>query len=137
MCLAGPRKVEPKAVQEQSPWLQPRPQSALVLLHSVLAWYRCIFNPLLPAATYPPPLMHGSSLPSWRNVRNVLCPQEGAQINKSLSALGNVIKALTSGGNAHVPYRDSKLTRLLQVCCIITCTLLCCARCALLVHNQG
>lgn len=43
-------------------------------------------------------------------------PQEGAQINKSLSALGNVIKALTSGGNAHVPYRDSKLTRLLQVC---------------------
>lgn len=41
--------------------------------------------------------------------------QEGAQINKSLSALGNVIKALTSGGNAHVPYRDSKLTRLLQV----------------------
>ncbi|CAM9118628.1 unnamed protein product [Scytosiphon promiscuus] len=42
--------------------------------------------------------------------------KEGAQINKSLSALGNVIKALTSssGGNAHVPYRDSKLTRLLQ-----------------------
>ncbi|CAM9415475.1 unnamed protein product [Ectocarpus sp. 6 AP-2014] len=41
--------------------------------------------------------------------------KEGAQINKSLSALGNVIKALTSsGGTAHVPYRDSKLTRLLQ-----------------------
>eukprot|EP00904_Undaria_pinnatifida_P000110 jgi/Undpi1/1009/HiC_scaffold_10.g04473.m1 len=40
--------------------------------------------------------------------------KEGAQINKSLSALGNVIKALTSGGGAHVPYRDSKLTRLLQ-----------------------
>ncbi|CAM9547269.1 unnamed protein product [Hapterophycus canaliculatus] len=42
--------------------------------------------------------------------------KEGAQINKSLSALGNVIKALTSAsaGNAHVPYRDSKLTRLLQ-----------------------
>ena len=36
-------------------------------------------------------------------------------INKSLSALGNVINALTeakSGG--HVPYRDSKLTRILQ-----------------------
>lgn len=40
--------------------------------------------------------------------------QEGANINKSLSALGNVIKALTSGGGTHVPYRDSKLTRLLQ-----------------------
>lgn len=70
--------------------------------------------------------MHGSSLPSWRNVRNVLCPQEGAQINKSLSALGNVIKALTSGGNAHVPYRDSKLTRLLQVCCVALLRARCC-----------
>lgn len=37
-------------------------------------------------------------------------------INSSLSALGNVIYALTDAkGRAHVPYRDSKLTRLLQV----------------------
>ena len=53
--------------------------------------------------------------------------KEAQHINKSLSALGNVIYALTSpagGGNdgagaarekkAHVPFRDSKLTRLLQ-----------------------
>ena len=71
--------------------------------------------------------------------------QEGANINKSLLALGNCIKALCSGGNSgggnnnvisatggvtleptslnsgaqdiytpHVPYRDSKLTRLLK-----------------------
>lgn len=42
--------------------------------------------------------------------------KEGAQINLSLSALGNVINALTepSGKRKHVPYRDSKLTRLLQ-----------------------
>jgi hypothetical protein len=41
--------------------------------------------------------------------------KEGASINKSLSALGNVINALSSGGkNTHIPYRDSKLTRLLQ-----------------------
>lgn len=29
-------------------------------------------------------------------------------------ALGNVINALTDGKSTHVPYRDSKLTRLLQ-----------------------
>jgi kinesin family protein 5 len=44
---------------------------------------------------------------------------EAKHINKSLSALGNVIYALTEGGKddsftPHVPYRDSKLTRLLQ-----------------------
>ena len=41
---------------------------------------------------------------------------EGVTINKGLSALGNVISALTEGsGRKHIPYRDSKLTRLLQV----------------------
>jgi len=36
-------------------------------------------------------------------------------INKSLSALGNVINALTeTKSGAHIPYRDSKLTRILQ-----------------------
>ena len=57
--------------------------------------------------------------------------KEGSSINKSLSALGNVVKALTMGAakaaahakkgakgspraNVHVPYRDSTLTRLLQ-----------------------
>ena len=37
---------------------------------------------------------------------------EAKQINKSLSTLGRVINMLT-GGASHVPYRDSKLTRLL------------------------
>jgi len=40
--------------------------------------------------------------------------KEATQINLSLSALGNVIKALVEGKTNHVPYRDSKLTRLLQ-----------------------
>ncbi|KAE8010155.1 hypothetical protein FH972_006545 [Carpinus fangiana] len=42
--------------------------------------------------------------------------EEAKMINKSLSALGNVINALTCGsGRAnHIPYRDSKLTRILQ-----------------------
>lgn len=39
--------------------------------------------------------------------------EEAKKINLSLSALGNVIKSLTSNAE-HIPYRDSKLTRLLQ-----------------------
>ncbi|EMS51037.1 Kinesin heavy chain [Triticum urartu] len=39
---------------------------------------------------------------------------EAKTINKSLSALGNVINALTTAKPNHVPYRDSKLTRILQ-----------------------
>ncbi|GJN12585.1 hypothetical protein PR202_ga30872 [Eleusine coracana subsp. coracana] len=39
---------------------------------------------------------------------------EAKTINKSLSALGNVINALTTGKQSHVPFRDSKLTRILQ-----------------------
>lgn len=43
---------------------------------------------------------------------------EAKMINLSLSALGNVINALTEvkkpGKEIHVPYRDSKLTRILQ-----------------------
>eukprot|EP00741_Cyanophora_paradoxa_P025589 tig00000383_g24693.t1 len=41
--------------------------------------------------------------------------REGAAINQSLSALGNVIAALTEGkGRTHIPYRDSALTMLLR-----------------------
>ena len=40
--------------------------------------------------------------------------KEGAKINLSLSALGNVISCLVDGKSQHIPYRTSKLTRLLQ-----------------------
>jgi centromeric protein E len=40
--------------------------------------------------------------------------KEGSSINKSLLTLGTVISKLTDTKAAHIPYRDSKLTRLLQ-----------------------
>ncbi|KAI3826344.1 hypothetical protein L1987_00391 [Smallanthus sonchifolius] len=40
--------------------------------------------------------------------------KEGSYINKSLLTLGTVISKLTDGNASHIPYRDSKLTRLLQ-----------------------
>jgi len=40
--------------------------------------------------------------------------KEATKINLSLSTLGNVISSLVDGKSTHVPYRNSKLTRLLQ-----------------------
>lgn len=40
--------------------------------------------------------------------------KEAININKSLSALGNVISSLVDAKSQHIPYRDSKLTRLLE-----------------------
>jgi kinesin family protein 3/17 len=41
--------------------------------------------------------------------------EESKKINQSLSALGNVISALTERSlKSHIPYRDSKITRLLE-----------------------
>ena len=56
--------------------------------------------------------------------------EEAKIINKSLTTLGMVINSLTDGKSTHIPYRESKLTRVLQeslggnskTCLIITCS---------------
>ena len=56
--------------------------------------------------------------------------EEAKLINKSLSQLGLIIKALTTNTSSHIPYRSSKLTRLLaeslggnsQTSLILTCS---------------
>ncbi|KAG2567706.1 hypothetical protein PVAP13_7NG263424 [Panicum virgatum] len=40
--------------------------------------------------------------------------KEGCHINRSLLTLGTVIRKLSKVRNGHIPYRDSKLTRILQ-----------------------
>jgi len=56
--------------------------------------------------------------------------EEAKSINKSLTTLGLVIYNLTEAKKTHIPYRESKLTRILQeslggnakTCLIITCS---------------
>lgn len=40
--------------------------------------------------------------------------KEACSIGLSLSSMGAIVLALTDGKSRHVPYRDSKVTRLLQ-----------------------
>ena len=70
--------------------------------------------PSLPPSLSPSPFLPPSLL--------LTHSQEAGSINKSLSALGNVIMALvdiTHGKSRHVHYRDSKLTFLLRVCHVV------------------
>ncbi|TPX42543.1 hypothetical protein SeMB42_g05089 [Synchytrium endobioticum] len=72
---------------------------------------------------------------SERATSNVERRAEGAFINKSLLTLGSVIAKITEEKSAHIPFRDSKLTRILQsaltghariaVICTISPTLSC------------
>ena len=58
---------------------------------------------------------HSSGLDNKENVYvKTKHLRELTSINTSLSCLGNVIAALTNKNRTHIPYRDSKLTRLLQ-----------------------
>jgi hypothetical protein len=56
-----------------------------------------------------------SLLPQHTHTHHYLPAQETLSINSSLSALGKVVMALDpSSPSQYIPYRDSKLTRLLQ-----------------------
>ncbi|CAL5333677.1 unnamed protein product [Camellia sinensis] len=66
--------------------------------------------------------------------------KEAANINKSLSTLGHVIMVLVDVANGkprHVPYRDSRLTFLLQVCAAETLNTLKFAQRAKLIQNNA
>ena len=62
------------------------------------------------------PTLQGDLIEICTQINEAKHVRELTSINKSLSALGNVIHALAQGPSSrpHVPYRDSKLTRLLQ-----------------------
>lgn len=85
----------------------------------------------------------GSERASATSKLNSIRSDEGIAINLSLSALGNCISALASNNSgtsaSHVPFRDSKLTRLLQVSCFlyiyICCTIATCPICMLNVFR--
>ena len=71
----------------------------------------------------------GSEKMSKTGITGGMGLKEAQNINKSLMVLGMVINALTEGAQ-HIPYRDSKLTRVLQesiggnsqTTLIVTCT---------------
>jgi hypothetical protein len=68
----------------------------------------------------------GSESASRANTKGVQL-QEGGHINQSLLSLGNVVNAIVEG-RSHIPFRESKLTRLLRhslggrgLTCIVCC----------------
>jgi hypothetical protein len=46
--------------------------------------------------------------------------REAKHINQSLLTLSLIIRRLSEGGRQHLPFRDSKLTRLLEVLSVRT-----------------
>ncbi|GJZ96431.1 kinesin-like protein KIN-7K, chloroplastic isoform X1 [Tanacetum coccineum] len=75
---------------------------------SSMNWYSSSVRFVTPTQTH-----HAGSKISNMETTGVM-RKEGSYINKSLVTLSMVISKLTDSNTAHIPYRDSKLTRLLQ-----------------------
>jgi len=71
-------------------------------------YFSCLYSNYMIADLAGSEKMQTSHEPTEQHIREL------TSINKSLSALGNVIAALCASQRSHIPYRDSKLTRLLQ-----------------------
>jgi len=93
-----------------------------------------VLHPSLPHAAVPVRVslqdLAGSERQSKTDTQgHALC--EGQHINRSLLVLSTVVSALAEGkAKSHVPYRDSKLTRLLQDSLggsAKTCIIVCCS----------
>lgn len=86
--------------------------------HTVFMVYLCIESPVGEVRTSKICLVDLAGSEKWKSHQlakfNETRISELKSINRSLSALGNCIAALLKPSRAHIPYRDSKLTRLLQ-----------------------
>lgn len=92
------------------PPVRPLPHHPLTHTHT----HALHSHPLTPLPLPTQPLTHTSTYPSTHPLTHCHSGatgqslKEGANINKSLLCLGNVINALAEGTKKHVPYRDSK-----------------------------
>ncbi|XP_049878009.1 kinesin heavy chain-like [Pectinophora gossypiella] len=94
-----------------------RRQTAATRRNSTSSRSHALLELATPRATLHLADLAGSEKASWEGCGGGR-QKEGANINKSLVALSNVISALVSGGSRgrFVPYRDSALTWLLKDC---------------------
>ena len=60
-------------------------------------------------------ILYNIEIPHRLDIESQIKTQEETKnINVSLHTFGKVVMSLTSSGSYHIPYRDSKLTRILQ-----------------------
>ncbi|KAF9941595.1 hypothetical protein BGZ65_002574 [Modicella reniformis] len=101
--------ITPRAVEDIFKYIRENPDREFLLRVSYLEIYNESIRDLLS-----PEAIDLRIHEDRRAASNEERRKEGAFINKSLLTLGTVISKLTEEKGAHIPYRDSKLTRILQ-----------------------